>query len=210
MQNQLGNNMAANQSYKREVLQRRGNPVELHKVRVVQKLNLDAHRGAPARDPGGRLQLVLPLPTQIVFLDMLTDSGTNAMSDRQVASMLVADDAYAGRRAYARCKRPSRRCLAASIFLPVHQGRAAEHIISQALRQAGRGHPDELSFHHHQGAHRAIGGKVLEIYGDEAVKIKSKYPVQGQHRHRQAAQDVISTTAREQDRRWCAWRPPPT
>src|SRR5512142_3008098 len=70
-------------------------PIEMHKVRIVQKVRL-----APARD---RLRAIeeggyntFLLRTRDIFLDMLTDSGTNAMSDNQLAAMMQADDAYAG------------------------------------------------------------------------------------------------------------------
>lgn len=79
-------------------------PLELHKVRVVQKLHLvPIERRLDALKEGGfntfRLQ------TTDVFLDMLTDSGTNAMSDNQLAAMLRADDAYAGRSLSCVCRK---------------------------------------------------------------------------------------------------------
>jgi tryptophanase len=70
-------------------------PVEMHKIKIVQKIQL-----LPATQ---RLECLCAvgyntflLPAREVFLDMLTDSGTNAMSDNQLAAMVVADDAYAG------------------------------------------------------------------------------------------------------------------
>ena len=70
-------------------------PVELHKVRVVQKLHLKKieDRFKAIEEAGYNTFL---LNTNDIFLDMLTDSGTNAMSDNQIASMMQADDAYAG------------------------------------------------------------------------------------------------------------------
>lgn len=70
-------------------------PIEMHKVRVVQKLNLlpIEQRLKAMEDAGFNTFL---LQNRDVFMDMLTDSGTNAMSDQQIASMMVADDAYAG------------------------------------------------------------------------------------------------------------------
>jgi tryptophanase len=72
-------------------------PVELHKVRIVQKLFLKpVEERLKAIEAGGYNTFLLN--TKDIFLDMLTDSGTNAMSDNQIASMLQADDAYAGGR----------------------------------------------------------------------------------------------------------------
>ena len=76
-------------------------PLELHKVRVVQKLHL-----RPVEERLKAMQAAgfntFQLTTMDVFLDMLTDSGTNAMSDNQVSSMLRADDAYAGSQSFTR------------------------------------------------------------------------------------------------------------
>ncbi|HQA93633.1 MAG TPA: beta-eliminating lyase-related protein, partial [Bacteroidales bacterium] len=70
-------------------------PLELHKVRIVQKLHLvPIERRRDAIKEAG--YNTFKLTTKDVFLDMLTDSGTNAMSDNQLAAMMRADDAYAG------------------------------------------------------------------------------------------------------------------
>ena len=70
-------------------------PLEMHKVRIVQKLNLLPidERMKAIRDAGCNTFL---LRNKDVYLDMLTDSGTNAMSDRQLGAMMIADDSYAG------------------------------------------------------------------------------------------------------------------
>jgi tyrosine phenol-lyase len=70
-------------------------PMEMHKVRIVQKINLvPAARRLQAIEEAGYNTFLLR--TKDILLDMLTDSGTNAMSDNQLAAMMVADDAYAG------------------------------------------------------------------------------------------------------------------
>jgi tryptophanase len=70
-------------------------PLEMHKVRIVQKLNLLPidERLEKIKEAGNNTFL---LRNKDVYLDMLTDSGTNAMSDRQLAAMMMADDSYAG------------------------------------------------------------------------------------------------------------------
>jgi tyrosine phenol-lyase len=79
-------------------------PVELHKVRIVQKLFLNPiETRLAAIEKGG--YNTFQISTKDVFLDMLTDSGTNAMSDNQVSSMLQADDAYDHP-----CRRPRMPC----------------------------------------------------------------------------------------------------
>ena len=79
-------------------------PLELHKVRVVQKLHLvPIERRMEALKEGGFN--TFRLSTLDVYLDMLTDSGVNAMSDNQVSAMLRADDAYAGSQSFIRLQK---------------------------------------------------------------------------------------------------------
>ena len=107
-------------------------PLELHKVRIVQKLNLiPIEQRLKAIVEGGFNTFLLT--TKTVFLDMLTDSGTNAMSDNQVSSMLRADDAYAGSQSYMRLEEVIQEVFNCKYYLPVHQGRAAENIISKVF-----------------------------------------------------------------------------
>jgi len=153
-------------------------PVELHKVRIVQKLHLKPieARLAAMREAGFNTFL---LNTKDIFLDMLTDSGTNAMSDNQVSSMLHADDAYSGSQSFYRMEKALQEVFGKKYVLPVHQGRAAENVISQVFIRQG----DVIPMNYHfttTKAHMEInGGQVLEIYTDEALKIKSNHPFKG-------------------------------
>ena len=153
-------------------------PLELHKVRVVQKLFLHPieRRLKAMRDAGFN---TFQLSTTDVFLDMLTDSGTNAMSDNQISAMLRADDAYAGSQSFARMHAAVKEVFGTEYVLPVHQGRAAENIISQAFIKKG----DVIPMNYHfttTKAHMEInGGRLFEIYTDEALKIKSDCPFKG-------------------------------
>lgn len=153
-------------------------PVELHKVRIVQKLHLKpVDDRLRAIEKGGYNTFLLN--TKDIFLDMLTDSGTNAMSDNQVSSMLQADDAYAGSQSFYKMETALREVFGKEFILPVHQGRAAENIISQTFINEG----DVLPMNYHfttTKAHMEMnGGKVYEIYTDEALKIKSSHPFKG-------------------------------
>ena len=153
-------------------------PVELHKVRIVQKLNLKPiDERLKAIQEGGFNTFLLN--TKDIFLDMLTDSGTNAMSDNQISSMLQADDAYSGSQSFYRMEEALREVFGKHYVLPVHQGRAAENIISQVFVNEG----DVIPMNYHfttTKAHMEInGGTILEIYTDEALKIKSTNPFKG-------------------------------
>ena len=148
-------------------------PVELHKVRIVQKLFLrPIDDRAKAMEAAGFNTFLLD--TSNVFLDMLTDSGTNAMSDNQVASMLQADDAYAGSQSFFRMENAIHEVFGKHYVLPVHQGRAAENIISQVFIKKGDVIPMNYHFTTTKEHMMLNGGTVLEIFTDKALQIKSK------------------------------------
>ncbi|MDI6401344.1 tryptophanase [Balneolaceae bacterium ANBcel3] len=153
-------------------------PVELHKVRMVQKLNLKPiDERLKAIEEGGHNTFLLK--TEDIFLDMLTDSGVNAMSDNQVSSMLRADDAYSGSQSFYRMEAALRDVFGKEHILPAHQGRAAENIISKVFIKEGDIIPTNYHFTTTKAHMELNGGKVVEIFGDEALVIKSDYPFKG-------------------------------
>ncbi len=153
-------------------------PLELHKVRIVQKLNLKPiNERFQAIEKGGYNTFLLK--TEDLFLDMLTDSGTNAMSDNQVSSMLVADDAYAGSASFYKMESALQKVFGKKLILPAHQGRAAENIISKVFIKEGDVIPMNYHFTTTKEHMEINGGKIFEIYGDDAIKIKSDNPFKG-------------------------------
>jgi len=153
-------------------------PLELHKVRVVQKLNLvPIERRLEALQEGGFN--TFRLSTKDVFLDMLTDSGTNAMSDNQMAAMMQADDAYAGSQSFVRLQKAVEDVLGKKYLLPVHQGRAAENIISNVYVKKGSLVPMNYHFTTAMAHITQYGGKIAELLYDEAYVINSNHPFKG-------------------------------
>ncbi|EGK00969.1 MULTISPECIES: tryptophanase [Dysgonomonas] len=153
-------------------------PLELHKVRVVQKLHLvPIERRLEALCEAGFN--TFRLDTKDVFLDMLTDSGTNAMSDRQMGAMMIADDAYAGSQSFVRYQKAVEDVLGKKYLLPVHQGRAAENIISNAFIRKGSIVPMNYHFTTAMAHITQYGGKIEELLYDEAYVINSKHPFKG-------------------------------
>ncbi|NMB49926.1 MAG: tryptophanase, partial [Bacteroidales bacterium] len=137
-------------------------PLELHKVRVVQKLHLvPIERRLKALEEGGFN--TFRLTTKDVFLDMLTDSGTNAMSDNQMAAMMRADDAYAGSQSFFRLQKAVEDVLGKKYFLPVHQARAAENILCHAYIRKGSLIPMNYHFTTTMAHITQYGGKVAEL-----------------------------------------------
>lgn len=153
-------------------------PLEMHKARIVQKIHLI--------EPKKRLQAILNaghntflLNNRDVFLDMLTDSGVNAMSDKQQAAMMSADDSYAGSQTFNELESKIQEIFGTKYFLPAHQGRAAENLIAKTMVKEGQIVPMNYHFTTTK-AHISInGGSVEEIYTDEALKIDSQVAFKG-------------------------------
>jgi tyrosine phenol-lyase len=163
-------------------------PIEMHKVRIVQQTSLPpAERRLAAITEAGYNTFLLR--TKDIFLDMLTDSGTNAMSDNQLSAMMVADDAYAGSESFYRLKDAVRDVLGLQFVLPVHQGRAAEHLLAKTFVKPGSVVLTNYHFTTTKAHIDLAGGKVLEIFGEEALITVSVNPFKGNldlHRLQQA------------------------
>jgi tyrosine phenol-lyase len=153
-------------------------PLEMHKVRIVQSLKLVPieRRLDAIRDAGFNSFL---LGTKDIFLDMLTDSGTNAMSDEQLSKMMVADDAYAGSQSFVRFEKSINEVFGKKLILPVHQGRAAENIISQTFVKKGSVIPMNYHFTTTLAHIQLNGGTVVELFTPEAMVVKSSHPFKG-------------------------------
>lgn len=153
-------------------------PLEMHKARVVQKLNLlEPQKRLEAMEEAGFNTFLLK--NQDVFLDMLTDSGVNAMSDRQQAAMLCADDSYAGSETFFRLEAALKKMFDMEFFLPAHQGRACENIVSKSLIS-----PNQtvlMNYHFTTSkAHVTLnGGKVEELISDEGRVLNSDNKFKG-------------------------------
>ncbi len=153
-------------------------PLEMHKVRIVQKLNLPPveRRLAAIGEAGNNTFL---LKNNDVFLDMLTDSGVNAMSDKQLAAMMEADDSYAGSATFTKLENKVAELFGKRFLLPAHQGRACENILSQALVTPGSIVPMNYHFTTSK-AHVAVnGGTVEELIIPEGLEVTSGHPFKG-------------------------------
>lgn len=153
-------------------------PIEMHKVRIVQKTRLPSvDERLRAIEEGGYNTFLLR--TRDVFLDMLTDSGTNAMSDNQLAAMMVSDDAYAGGESYYKMLSAVQDVLGFEYCVPAHQGRAAEHLLAKMFVKPGDVVPMNYHFTTTKAHFELAGGTVLEIYTDEALNTVSDEPFKG-------------------------------
>ena len=153
-------------------------PIEMHKVRVVQQVRLpSARERLRAIEEAGYNTFLLR--TRDIFVDMLTDSGTNAMTDNQQAAMMQSDDAYAGSESFYRLLDSVHEIFGLEYLLPVHQGRAAEHLLAKTFVKPGHIVPMNYHFTTTKAHFDLAGGKVLELYTDEALKTTSSFPFKG-------------------------------
>jgi len=147
-------------------------PVEMHKARMVQKISLIPveDRLRAMADAGYNTFL---LTTKDIFLDMLTDSGVNAMSDNQFAGMIKTDDAYAGSMTFYEFAGAVEDVLGYKYVMNTHQGRAAEHLLAKVFAKSGDVIPTNYHFTTTKAHIELIGAACLEIYHDEALKTES-------------------------------------
>jgi tyrosine phenol-lyase len=153
-------------------------PIEMHRVKIVQQMRLlPIDERLRTLEKGGFNTFCLP--SKDVFIDLLTDSGTNAMSDKQLGAMMIADDAYAGSESFERLAASVREILGFRLVLPVHQGRGAEHIIAHTFIKPGDSIP--MNFHFTTTKVQVIfaGGIVEELFIDEALNTQSIHPFKG-------------------------------
>ncbi len=153
-------------------------PLEMHKVRILQKLSLPPveERLAAITAAGNNTFLLL---NKDVYMDMLTDSGVNAMSDQQQAAMLVADDSYAGSATYTRLESKLQELFGMPYFLPAHQGRACENILSRVLVFPGSVVPMNYHFTTTKAHITLNGGTIEEIVSDAGLEVVSVHPFKG-------------------------------
>ncbi len=114
-----------------------------------------------------------------VYVDLLTDSGTGAMSDRQWAGMMLGDEAYAGSRNFYRMEETVRRIFGYRYLIPAHQGRGAEHILSRVLIKAGDVIPGNMYFTTTRLHQELAGGKFVDVVIAEAHDPASEHAFKG-------------------------------
>jgi tyrosine phenol-lyase len=119
------------------------------------------------------------LPSEDVYIDLLTDSGTNAMSDRQWSAMMLGDEAYAGSKSFERMEKAIRKFYGYKYIIPTHQGRGAENLLSQILIKKGQYVPGNMYFTTTRLHQELAGGIFADVIIDEAHDPKNLHPFKG-------------------------------
>lgn len=116
------------------------------------------------------------LRSRDVYIDLLTDSGTSAMSDRQWAGMMMGDEAYAGSENFYHLEEAIQKYYGYRYIVPTHQGRGAEHIISQLMIEEGDFIPGNMYFTTTKLHQELAGGNFVDVIIDEAHDPENKHP----------------------------------
>jgi len=148
------------------------------KIKMVEPITMTTrdHRENAIVDAGYNTFL---LRSEDVYIDLLTDSGTTAMSDRQWSAMLLGDESYAGATSFYKLVDAVHDVYGYEELIPTHQGRGAEHILSQLLIKPGDTVPGNMYFTTTRYHQEAAGGRFVDVIVDEAHDPKSMFPFKG-------------------------------
>jgi tyrosine phenol-lyase len=151
---------------------------EPFKIKVVEPVNIPTHeeRRKAIVEAGYNTFL---LRSDEVYIDLLTDSGTTAMSDRQWAALMMGDEAYAGSRSFYRMEAAVQKAYGYKYVVPTHQGRGAENLLSKALIKAGDIVPGNMYFTTTRLHQELAGGTFVDIIIPEAHDPASLHPFKG-------------------------------
>ncbi|MDI6844843.1 MAG: tryptophanase [Candidatus Saccharicenans sp.] len=153
-------------------------PVEPFRIKTVERVKLPDRREREniLKQAGYN---VFNIPAEKVFIDLLTDSGTSAMSDNQWAGLMVGDESYAGARNFFNFESAVKNIFCFKHVIPTHQGRAAERILFEALVKKGDYVPNNIHFDTTRANVEVRGAQAVDLVIEEAYDPDSIHPFKG-------------------------------
>ena len=151
---------------------------EPYKMKMVELLKMtnSKQRTNAIKEAGFNTFL---LKSEDVYIDLLTDSGTNSMSDRQWGAFMTGDEAYAGSKSFYKLEKAIQHFYGYKYIIPTHQGRAAENILSKILIKKGDVIPGNMYFTTTRLHQELAGGQFFDIIIDEAHDPFNEHPFKG-------------------------------
>lgn len=151
---------------------------EPYKIKMVEPLRMTTreYREKALTEAGYNTFL---LRSEDVYIDLLTDSGTSAMSDYQWAGLMLGDEAYAGSKNFYHLEEAVRTYYSYKYVVPTHQGRGAEHILSQIAIKPGDYVPGNMYFTTTRLHQELAGGTFVDVIIDEAHDAQNRHPFKG-------------------------------
>lgn len=151
---------------------------EPYKIKAVEPIRLIDRAQRESRLAAAGYN-VFRLDAEDVYIDLMTDSGTSAMSANQWAAIMMGDESYAGSRSFARLKQAVRDVLGFEYVLPTHQGRPAEHFLFRTLVKPGQVVPFNAPFDSTEAHLSIAGGTAVSCVGDIGYQPHLEHPFKG-------------------------------
>ncbi|MFH1056116.1 MAG: tyrosine phenol-lyase [Candidatus Altiarchaeota archaeon] len=153
-------------------------PQEPFRIKVVEPVRIPDQETRSNAIRGAGFNTFL-LDSEDVYIDLLTDSGTSAMSDNQWAGMMLGDEAYAGSKNFYSLEKSVQEVLGYKYLVPTHQGRGAEHLMSRVLVGEGQLVPRNMYFTTSRTHVELCGGIMPDVVIDEAHDPENEHPFKG-------------------------------
>ena len=153
-------------------------PLEPFRIKVVEPVRMttaEERRGIVA----GAGYNLFRVRAEDIYIDLLTDSGTSAMSDRQWSGMMIGDESYAGCRNFYNLEEAVHAIFGLPHFVPTHQGRAAEHLLFATMLRPGDYVPNNMHFDTTRANIEALGANAVDLVIPEGLDPQSPHPFKG-------------------------------